>query len=201
MHALVDRDVPERAVVEVHERLKLLRGPREVLGGEGVDGEDVDADIEAPVEQLLHRLAPFRVALRDVQALGDGEPTVPVHDDGQVVGDGLRAHELEEALLGQVPERVADRMGEVRGSAVALRAVGVGHAPARPRRRIRGRAPGRERPRARGRPGAGSALVGSSGPGVSDPRLLRTRVAGSTDLHPRPTRLPGQPRCANRSLL
>jgi len=62
-----------------------------------------------------------------------------------------------------------------------------------PRPRIRGRGLKGERPRARGRPGAGNALVGSSGPGALDPRLLRTRVAGSTDLHPRPLDYQGNP--------
>src|SRR5208283_2983188 len=108
-------------------------------------------------------------------------------------GNGLGAHELEETFLRQVPKGVTYRVGEVGGGSLALRSVGVVHGKARARRRISGREHGCERPRARGRPGAGSALVGSSGPGVCDPRLLRTRVAGSTDLHPRPLDYQGNP--------
>src|SRR5580658_5756111 len=40
---------------------------------------------------------------------------------------------------------------------------------------------------------AGGALVGSSGPRGSTPRLLRTRVPGSTDLDPRPLDYQGSP--------
>ena len=169
VHALVDRDVPKRAVVEVHERFELIGGAGEVLGGEGVDGQDVDADLKAPIEQQFRRVAPLRVTFRDLDALGGGEPTVSVHDDGEMVRDGLRTDELEEAFLGEVPERIPDSVGKGGRSAATLRAVGVGHGKERPRRRIRGRGLRRGRPRARGRPGAGSALVGSSGRGLWTP--------------------------------
>jgi hypothetical protein len=60
----------EVLLVDLHELVHLLLGPIEVLRGEGVEGQCVDAEVEAPLHELTYFIGPLLVALpRDERPL------------------------------------------------------------------------------------------------------------------------------------
>ena len=77
----------------------LVRRPAEVLERERPQGDLVDADLGAPVDQLEGLLGPGPVPGTGIgEALGRGPAPVAVHDHGDVVGPGRRQDPRPEAL-------------------------------------------------------------------------------------------------------
>src|SRR2546421_5673520 len=109
VHALVVSDLSEVLREEVHEVLDFLARSPKILRGECVDGEDSDADLQAPLEDLLEFVSAFHVTVEDVaQANLPGEPAVPVHDDGDVMRDRGLADLVEEPTFIRLIRGVAD---------------------------------------------------------------------------------------------
>jgi aminoglycoside phosphotransferase len=76
----------QQRLVEAHEVADLVGRALPVLGGEGVDGEPLDAEVERALDRVEQRLLAGGVALGALQPAFAGPPAVAVHDDGDVVG-------------------------------------------------------------------------------------------------------------------
>ena len=90
LHALlVELVAPahEQRLVEVHEVAHLVGRAAPVLGGEGVEGDPLDADLEGAVDHIEQGGLAGGVALGPGQPAGAGPATVAVHDAGDVDGD------------------------------------------------------------------------------------------------------------------
>ena len=90
LHALlVELVAPahEERLVEVHQVAHLVGRAAPVLGGEGVEGDPLDADLEGAVDHVEQRGLAGGVALGAGQAPGAGPATVAVHHAGDVDGD------------------------------------------------------------------------------------------------------------------
>src|SRR5207245_11691212 len=86
--AVVVADLSEVLREEVHQMLDLLARPPQILGGEREHGEDADADLETPFEDLLELVPTLHVAVEDVpEADFPLEPAVAVHDHRHATGD------------------------------------------------------------------------------------------------------------------
>lgn len=82
----------------VHQRIDLVLGPLEVLDGEGVDGDHLDAGFVADLEDLGERFEALVVALDDLDAVLASESSVPIHDKGDVLGYGTLTQGADEEL-------------------------------------------------------------------------------------------------------
>src|SRR5437867_934175 len=112
---LVVPDLPEVLREQPHELLDLFRRPAQVLRGERVHGEDPDADVEAPLEDLLQLVASLRVAHPGVpEAELLREPAVAVHDDRDVLRDRRVPHLSEQAPLVRLVRCIADDPRDIR---------------------------------------------------------------------------------------
>ena len=56
-------NLSERVGEQVHQRLKFFLGAGEILGGKGVDCQDADAHLLAPLHHLLQLTLPTQMAL------------------------------------------------------------------------------------------------------------------------------------------
>ena len=85
----------EHALVEAHEVPDLVDGPLPVLGGEGVHGQPLDAQLERAFDGVEQRLLAGGVALGARQAPLLGPPAVAVHHDADVGGDAVAIDAVE----------------------------------------------------------------------------------------------------------
>jgi len=92
--ALVDlRELAlERDLEEPHQAAYLSPRSPPVLGREGIDREDLHAELVARVHRALDRLDPRPVAVVDRAAPRAGPAAVAVHDDRDVMRDALGRH-------------------------------------------------------------------------------------------------------------
>ena len=86
----------DRLAEDLHQLVDLRRRTQPVLGGEGVDGQGLDAEIDRRLHGPPQRARAFTMAVGDRQALLDGPAAVPVHDDR----DGTRDLARPAAVLG-----------------------------------------------------------------------------------------------------
>ena len=93
----------EDPLVEPHEVADLVGRPLPVLGGEGVDGEPLDAELERALDGVEQGLLARGVALGAGQAPLLGPPPVAVHDDADVGGDPVRVDAVELHAAATVP--------------------------------------------------------------------------------------------------
>ena len=82
-------------LVEPHEVAHLVDRPAPVLGGERVDGEPLDAELERALDGVEERLLAGGVALGALQAPLLRPPAVAVHHAPDVGGDAVRIDALE----------------------------------------------------------------------------------------------------------
>ena len=71
----------------------------QVLGGEGVNGEDAYSKVETPLQDLLQFLSTLSVTVGGAKTDLLSKPTVAVHDDGEMVGNGTLKNLPGELLL------------------------------------------------------------------------------------------------------
>ena len=79
----------EKVQDQLHQGVHFLPRPGPVLGGEGVQGEGMDAQIIRVPDDAAKSLCALAVALGHTQAVLLGPSSVAVHDDGHVVRQAL----------------------------------------------------------------------------------------------------------------
>ena len=120
----------EDRLVEAHEEADLVDRPPPVLGGEGVDREPLDAELERALDRVEQRLLAGRVALGALEAPLLRPPAVAVHHAGDVGGDASgsipssRGIKCSDRLEGYGPCRAPETAAPRRALAV------VRHRPA-----------------------------------------------------------------------
>jgi len=77
--------VADEAAQQPHQFADFACGPRPVLGAEGEDGDDLDADFAGGADRASHRLDAAPVALDPRHAACRRPAPVAIHDDGDVV--------------------------------------------------------------------------------------------------------------------
>jgi hypothetical protein len=88
---------------DLEETRKLRLGALEVLVGEGPDGHLVDAELGAPVEELVELVRAGAMARSRLLPPGArGPAAIPVEDDGDVAREG-RALDLAAQPIGVEP--------------------------------------------------------------------------------------------------
>ena len=80
---------------DVEQETDLVGGPVPVLGGEGVDGEPGDPELEGALGGVEEGLLPRPVTLGPRQAALLSPPAVAVHDTGHVDGHPMRVEPFE----------------------------------------------------------------------------------------------------------
>ena len=128
LHALlVELVAPahEERLVEVHEVAHLVGRPAPVLGGEGVERDPLDADLEGAVDHIEEGGLPGGVALGPGQPPRLGPTAVAVHDAGDVDGDAGEI-ELRRDGVGGLRTRVSVRIRAVPPGSPLVRG-GGGH--------------------------------------------------------------------------
>ncbi len=116
----------EQRLVEVHEVAHLVGRAAPVLGGEGVEGDPLDADLEGAVHHVQQGGLAGTVPLRAGQAPRVGPASVAVHDTGHVDG---HLGEIQLGRHGVGSRRVGSRRvgALVRSLGIARIADGRGH--------------------------------------------------------------------------
>ena len=74
----------QHVLVESHQEADFLRGPAPVLGGERVDADVLDAELDGAGHDVQQGRLPGLVALDPRQSALVGPPPVAVHDDRDV---------------------------------------------------------------------------------------------------------------------
>ena len=192
---------PQQPAVEVHQVQDLAGRARPVLGGERVDGQPLDADLDGALDRVPERLLAGAVALGARQAALLRPPAVAVHHDRDVGGHlgavdvvEVAAHRAVRTSIGterirrsrwysvkptSIPRASVDQRGSGRSAAADERQVGAGE------RREQARGP-RARPRRR----SASAHVGAdraAEPGRPQPHVgcAADRAGGERRVEPR----------------
>ena len=108
-------DLQQARLREREEASLLLRVTLQVVRGEGVDAERLDAQREAPLEHIHELVRAVLVPARAVERPRLGEASVPVHHDGDVLGRG--AARAEHRACGAPEPSLRARARAARGEA------------------------------------------------------------------------------------
>src|SRR5512143_4051658 len=71
----------------MHQRLHLTGGTLPILRGKRVEGQDLNLQLAASLDNFAHGFHPFTVAVDTFQATGTRPASIAIHDDGNMSGN------------------------------------------------------------------------------------------------------------------
>ncbi|SKZ26693.1 Uncharacterised protein [Mycobacteroides abscessus subsp. abscessus] len=97
---------------DLHQRVEFVRGALQILGGEQIDGDRLDAQLGAPLEHLGDALCAHPMPVTDVFEARLASPSsIAVADDRHVLGQSVLVRQLDQPPLVHGEHRPTQTIG------------------------------------------------------------------------------------------